>query len=364
MHRDFPTLADTMIAMALDKRLAGGPGSDNAEIRKHLLNVANARKFVLDDAMSRFIFDLESQLYPWGGIRKRFRALENARMLSRLPHSLIFIEFNYLAYAGRAKELGRLKFYGGRTEAMGPLPAKMGLIIGQHPKFENVFISSEVTASVTIEGRCLMHPVSIAWTTDNQPLPFETVSIYKDEEDQTYLVMMNGYRSKSVGWVLTYSDSLSTRLATAYGDARKPAMTARAIWGILSTINDLPVVIEHVEPSRGYMARGNYKKFLKHSVVHLTVPETRWRKLITKAAAIVRRRAHQVRGHWRNDWQRPLSVNCEHVFNSQMVCERCRGRKLWIHEHQRGDASLGFVIHDYEVSKKVFHNEGQHRVDS
>ena len=59
-----------------------------------------------------------------------------------------------------------------------------------------------------------------------------------------------------------------------------PGIPLRDLWALLATINDLPVRIENVEPSRGYVARGAYKKFLKHSVVHLTVPETHWRRLV------------------------------------------------------------------------------------
>jgi hypothetical protein len=32
-------------------------------------------------------------------------------------------------------------------------------------------------------------------------------------------------------------------------------------------------------------------------------------------------------------------------------CLRCGGRKFFIAEHVRGDASLGFVLHDYHVKK-------------
>jgi hypothetical protein len=48
---------------------------------------------------------------------------------------------------------------------------------------------------------------------------------------------------------------------------------------------------------------------------------------------VARRRAHQVRGHWRRDW-------------------RHEGQRIWIKEHQRGDASLGFVTHDYHVEHR------------
>ena len=120
--------------------------------------------------------------------------------------------------------------------------------------------------------------------------------------------------------------------------------------GVARDNQHLPVTFERVEPSKGYMARGGgYKKFLQHTVLHLTVPETRWRKLVGKTAAILRRRAHQVRGHWRKDWRSPLASLCEHDFDDHMKCRRCSGHKIWIAEHQRGDASVGFVTHDYEV---------------
>jgi hypothetical protein len=70
---------------------------------------------------------------------------------------------------------------------------------------------------------------------------------------------------------------------------------------------------------------------------------------------LLRRRAHQVRGHWRDNWRRPLSKLCEHEFDADMVCTRCRGHKIWVSEHHRGDAGLGTVIHDYAV-----HHENQH----
>lgn len=31
------------------------------------------------------------------------------------------------------------------------------------------------------------------------------------------------------------------------------------------------------------------------------------------------------------------------------VADGTRGSRIWIREHQRGDASLGFVTHDYSV---------------
>jgi hypothetical protein len=59
-------------------------------------------------------------------------------------------------------------------------------------------------------------------------------------------------------------------------------------------------------------------------------------KVARSIIARARRRAHQVRGHWRRDW-------------------RHEGNRIWIKEHQRGDASLGFVTHDYTVKHEPEH---------
>jgi hypothetical protein len=127
------------------------------------------------------------------------------------------------------------------------------------------------------------------------------------------------------------------------------------LWVLLATINDLPVKIEEIKPAKGYVARGRYRRFLAHKVITLTVPETRYRKLVLRTAALLRRRAHQVRGHWRLDWIHPPSTRCEHLWQpdgKHLVCSRCSGHKIWIAEHQRGDASIGFVTHDYTVERE------------
>jgi hypothetical protein len=108
----------------------------------------------------------------------------------------------------------------------------------------------------------------------------------------------------------------------------------RYMWALLSTINTLPVSNKFVAASKGYVAKGRYRRFVDHSVVTLNVPETRYRRIAAHAIAVARRRAHEVRGHWRKDWRHP-------------------GERLWIAEHQRGDASLGFVTHDYEVHHEL-----------
>jgi hypothetical protein len=108
----------------------------------------------------------------------------------------------------------------------------------------------------------------------------------------------------------------------------------RYLWSILSAINDIPTEVQHVTASKGFVARGRYRKFCDHSVITLNVPHKEYQKVAKKAVAGLHRRAHMVRGHWRRDYRHP-------------------GGRFWIKEHQRGDASLGFVLHDYKVTHDI-----------
>jgi|SRR5262245_25556637 len=365
-----PTLADVCAKMMLDKRRAGKPDMANAHFRELLRNIVAARKFTLDKNMSRFLADLTTNFWK-GKLARRNRAVDTARQLARLPHAMTWIEFEFADYLARMKELGRNVIIMSDTDRQ---PEKLGWLIRQHPKLDTGFICSEVRSTLLPSWQgAFVHPISYAWSSTDDPIPFQQFELY-DNSDMTnseIATMLPGYRSPHVFFTATFARWVSEKLLRAIvgrgldgklrdGDrigmttiwqAARPTIAISDSWALLATINELPVVIEHVEPSKGFIARGSYKKFLKHSIIHLTVPETRWRKLALKTAAALRRRAHQVRGHWRKDWRNPLTPLCDHQFNSEMICARCKGHKIWIGEHQRGDASIGFVTHDYSVER-------------
>lgn len=352
MNKNPPTLADACIATALDKRM-GSNRKGSQEVKPLLLQIANARKFVLDQSMSAYLSDL-SQNFWRGGLRNRLRQLENARHMARLPHRQTWIEFSYPSYLERFKAKGGNIVRPGSTMPGEPFPTRVGWLLQQHDKIETAFIATEVSMSTLVPGRALMHPVSIVWRSDEAPLPWRTIKLYKEEPDGELLVMITGYRSTQVAWTFTYSEKLSNSMMRSIEDVGgliKPTLLVRDLWALLATLNDLPVVVEHVRPSKGYIHRGSYHRFLEHKVIHLTVPETRWFKVIVKSTAALRRRAHQVRGHLRDDWRQRPSKDCNHCWNDKMICRYCGGHQIWINEHQRGDASLGFVTHDYEVNR-------------
>lgn len=229
----------------------------------------------------------------------------------------------------------------------------MGWLIRQHDKIETAFQATEFSQSSIYDNVAMAHPISIAWCSDDTPIPFPHFKLFTptDADDEaSFVVWQMGYKSSQVRWTATYGERVTREVLTGMDVSQvTPHLRINNLWALLATINDLPVRIEFVEPSKGYITRGSYRKFLKHSIVHLTVPETMYRKLALKTSTLLRRRAHQVRGHWRIDWRQRPSKLCEHDWGDDMVCRLCHGHQILVPEHQRGDSSLGFVLHDYEV---------------
>lgn len=106
---------------------------------------------------------------------------------------------------------------------------------------------------------------------------------------------------------------------------------------LLAAVNDVPVLYREVE-SRGGSRRVNMKAvpYLDHTVVSIKAPKTKPIDWLTKkldGAAGRRKRRHEVRGHWR----------------TLVTKDRTIKGRVWISAHERGDASLGYVKHQYVV---------------
>jgi hypothetical protein len=271
--------------------------------------------------MSAYLCDL-SQNFLKSGLRKRFRALENARQMARLPHALTWIEFDYPAYLDRAKSEYGIKPIKSKPDSKPP--ARAGYLLQRHPEIETAFKATETSSAESIRPlKIHVCPTSIVWCTDATPIPWRQTHV---EDLSGFCVNLPFYKSPQVALTYTYNDTLTNfimdKLEKENDPSWAPALPIRDLWGLLAGINDMPVTIEHVAPAKGFIARGAYRKFLSHSVVRLTVPQTRWRRLAIKTATLLRRRAHQVRDHWRDNWRRPLSKLCDHEFDSGMVCAR------------------------------------------
>lgn len=263
-----------------------------------------------------------------------------------------------------------------------------GWLLRQHPQLETAFtmlLFAELNPK-TGEGfkqPCITLPASYCWTSDDSMIPWpafgdpealvtdapsEMFPESYDDEATPFHRTPTGHKvwaSEIVTGIFKYREHRAGLMVDhdlmreAHDmDTRRQLVRAavtycgvlRRVWALLATINDIPMLAHAVEQAKGFIGGHQYRKFLDHKLITLHVPEERDpRKIARHVLALARRRAHQVRGHWRVDHFHRPRIGCEHDWDGDMVCKRCGGHKLWIAEHQRGDASLGFVTHDYEV---------------
>lgn len=353
-----PTLIDAVYAKTFDK-----PG--NPELRKLLMQ---ARRCVLTDEMSAFMYSMmvtmldvnrpySSPLVKRRAYGRTLARLDDCRWFARLPHRVTWVEYSLPAMFER--EISDRRKAG--DETAGPrldgklqdakmAQARIGWLFIQHDHIDTAFRVQYFLGNHIGSYR---YWTEILWCTDDKPLPWHSVDMRElfEPEDfpeqrplksaSEFVTGLDGYIRSNVGWrwrdgqgaPTQFDFKLDSEMEGTHG-------RARMMWCFLATFNKVPILGERkVVPSRGFVARGSYRQFLEHSIITVNIPEqAALRKVARDALGLIRRRAHQVRGHWRDDWRKP------------------KGNKaLWIAEHQRGDASIGFVTHDYEVH----HDDGR-----
>lgn len=132
----------------------------------------------------------------------------------------------------------------------------------------------------------------------------------------------------------------------------------RFITTVLGLLNEAPNIREPKQARAGYRTMGmNKLQYLGHSMIHLKLPKTKPMRFISRLldhASNERRRnrAHVARGHWRQV-EYGTKFRCDHnptlVENGMGICTKCERIIRWIPAHQRGDASLGWVTHEYTL---------------
>jgi hypothetical protein len=318
------------------------------ELRKSLVR---ARRCVLADDMAAFLYAMMVELFigplkfkeQWDSESEKKRwhnrlwgRLDDCRYFSRLPHPVTWIEYRLAAMV--AKEIEATAEHGYRSidevdeRLVKYANTKIGWLLEQHPQIETA-VSVQYFIGMQADGKTVIHryPIAVTWCTDDTPLPWPSLQ-FTDEDNllrsaSAFVTGVRGYHRPNVGMRALHADA-SLEWAKPLQDR------ARMMWAFLSTFNKIPIIGEHqVVPARGFVARGSYRRFLDYKVLTINIPEQAGlRKIARQVIGIIRRRAHLVRGHWRDDWRLPKG-----------------NKSLWIHEHQRGDASVGFVTHDYEV---------------
>jgi hypothetical protein len=322
-----------------------------------------ARRFLMNDRMAAFLADVAATAFIDRNYTNLVK-LDQLRPLARLPHADIWVEHELSAYNKRETELI------GDTHYDLPNSVKRireGWLLqsapgGRNTEFRAFLFHRLFHDDGSDELQCF--PVGIYWRTDDDYLvrPDET----RADEDATYFTR-SILLGTSLGNPVVRQHKMFRQVALLRSDgllADQPEQTdtrslgmgtgvLTRIWAFLATINDIPVLARQFSQARGFMARAQYRRFLDHKILTLQVPQkVDYKKLARSVVAHSKRRAHQVRGHWRKDWRHPPNPLCDHQFETIddiVRCKLCQGQRFFIREHLRGDATVGLVTHDYNV---------------
>lgn len=348
----------------------------NVEMR-HALE--NARRFIIDEPMAAFMAELANESFLRAGVSfdnterpqnaLAPRIVDSLRRSARLPHDSVWIEYPLRAYQRRSNEI-RASVPAAESE----VPYREGWLIQSHPKIDNAYIMHLFTQSDSMnEDTDGIHlwtfPFAFGWVSDDNPLPWRTTVETRRMDGtpgfpSTFLVGIGGYERDNINCVRSpLIEDIRAGLEGPYHDLLMEwTGTLRRVWALLATIDHLPIVKGDVRQSKGFLARGRIRKYLSHQTITLNVPAKRdTRVLARQMVAIAHRKRHEVRAHWRDDWRNPPSRKCNpHLWEfvseddpDVIRCELCHGRQIHIHKHERGDASLGYVTHDYRVTHDV-----------
>jgi hypothetical protein len=308
------------------------------QIRRLLMD---AHRFTLDTPMSSFLADLSFQSWNKCGQRwdkqtnrpeelasHKLEAIEHLRQSARLPHKVTWFEFDAAAYHDRFDVLTGREVVDGRA-------TRLGMLV-----YETDELTYQCIPCMGDERGAVILFFSYLWTAGNNALPPALENLYTKFYNTLPMTTIN-YPSNHTRLVRTFPHIDPRK---HYKDFEYALFEfcgeLRLFWTLLASVNDVPVHSDYVSSGhRSFFARGSIRKFLDYKILRLNVPHN---ANIVKTArniiAKIRRRAHNVRGHWRKDHWHP-------------------GNKIWIREHQRGDATLGVVRHDYVVTHKGIDND-------
>jgi len=333
---------------------------------------------MLDDEMSELLGEIATAAFtkkenPTISDGLRYALTEQFRVSARAPHKSLWIEYNLRSAQIRSQALLQREFDPDETAL------REGWLIEQHPGIEtafqmHVFTSAEdLPDDAKLAGASIVDaftfPLRYTWTVNDDPSPWRSAFGYKGaldsrtEHSDSFLATgiwnyNNDHVAIAESDALVPLDTPRLRGASVHLVGEWCGVLRRA-WALLSTINDIPLISRDVVQSHGFVTKGRYRRFLDHTTLTLRVPGHNLHKLARQLVALARRRAHEVRGHWREDWRQRPSPQCatllkhgHHAWTAGNRCQTCGGHRLWIREHQRGDASLGFVTHDYKVKRE------------
>lgn len=310
-----------------------GPGLRWVSDAYHLRDtIRKAKHFRLDARASGYVADASIAIADH---------LDEAREMARSPYPVVWIDIDNPARLSRIKSHG----IGLTSRAAGGIDGapvdSVGWLIERHPTQHSAFRASYFTE---VEEGVVMMPLAWAWDCDGNSCPWPHLRMINQEKlGMSELDFLFGVRGAicTASWAIGgWVDTLNPH-STQTSLIREVVGELRHIFGFLVTIGSLPVEyvdIPHIDGDLSQpvpVIKGKPVYALVHRDVMIRVPKRReLTKIITRLCEGMRKRRHDVRGHWRSFYNADGSLR----------------RKVWVRNHERGDLSLGRVEHGYRIS--------------
>jgi hypothetical protein len=322
------------------------------------------KRFVLDEQMSKLVCDLSlmSGQFFARGYDHSFGFVEDWRHHARAPFPKVWIEYDNHALVRRQLEYMPQPQSG---DVLSREPRWSGVLLERHPDFETVCRMTIVKGTINARfANVVVFPFALMWNSIDEPLPWPSVSLTGSphivqaarslrklagcpdpwNETDAMIWSLTNVAGVAIGGLLYETPYIKLTPSPysinshdhEYGELafKTKGGELRHIFALLSTLNDLPTQERDVQhPGVFIDIRGKRQPFLEHREVSIKVPTHRsLRSLAIRALTAIHRRRHEVRGHWRT-----------------LHRGKPEERKVWIKEHERGDASLGRITYDYRV---------------
>jgi hypothetical protein len=324
------TLADRVHEALCEDKLSPGLRyvTDTYGLRTTL---RKARCFRLNKAASEYISDASLAIAS---------DLNEARELARSPYPVAWIEIDNVARINRLKTRGiaLTKRASGESEG-GPVPL-VGWLIERHPTQHSAHRASYFTE---LDEGVVYAPLSWCWDCEGRECPWDKWFMGSDAKqfigNQDFMFGVHDAKCDAV-WCCPGWTNIDSRQTIARELLMELQGELRHIFGLLVTLGHVPteereiVAVEGDMTKQPKMFKGKPILPLVHREVLINVPKrSSVTKIVGRVMEGMRKRLHGVRGHWR------------HFYNEDGSLRR----KVWIRDHERGDETLGRIVHDYVV---------------
>jgi hypothetical protein len=347
-------------------KLSGG--RDLHSVRKA---VANAKRFMLDDAMSSFMAELATVPFKVAQER-RPDVLDSLRHSARLPFPQVFVQYNYRAFR-RGLEAERVGWRGEKTAADGEVLGDIGWLCEADASDPDLIWIAEY---FELEGRIATPPFRFAYRTDDRGF---APSLKIDTRAGMFAHGISGHRDQNIGvqYRVPLSEFPKSQLVEVQSEDRGPGQwekfevhalveefsgVVRYVLALLATLNNIPKIETQVRPAKSYMGGGQIRKYLDHTTLRLSLPvRTSTTTLAKRLIAAARRGWHQVRPHWRiyHRGEKFCASRSDHVWleadeTGHANCKQCDARRVWIVlPDGRGDPTISVRTHKYALTHAV-----------